>query len=81
MAKKEQNKGCMIVGARLCQIREALGKTQYRMALDLQLHLPHYKRLESGETDLRMSTLYWIITMLGITYEEFFSGRKVKTKM
>lgn len=80
MAKKEPHKSCLIVGSRLKEIRESLDKTQYRMALDLKMHLPHYKRLEAGETGIKLSTLLNIVEALGITYEEFFSGRKVKAK-
>lgn len=64
-----------VIGDRLRKIRESQEKTLYRVAVDSELALTHYRELEEGLRDPRLSTLAKIMEALGMSLQEFFSGQ------
>ena len=73
------------VGVRLRGIREAKGLSQDELAARAGIHRTFVGRVERGETNITMKTLYKIASGLGILMpellpSEFGKRAKVKTK-
>lgn len=64
-----------VIGDRLRKVRESQGKTLYRVANDSDLAITHYREIEEGLRDPRLSTLAKIMEALGTSFQEFFSGQ------
>ncbi len=65
------------VAARLKQLRKSKGFNNYEhIAFELGMSRSAYWRLESGE-NFSLKTLLKICKLLGVTFEEFFSGVNV----
>jgi predicted transcriptional regulator len=64
------------IGVKLMKRRKELGyKNSDDFAYDSGLNRSQYGKYEAGSQDMRMSTLIRTITLLGLTLEEFFSGK------
>ncbi|MFD3003105.1 helix-turn-helix domain-containing protein [Pontibacter toksunensis] len=62
------------IGERLKEIRIQKGYTSYEsFALDHDLGRMQYWRLEKGEANLTIRTLLKVLTIHGMTLQEFFS--------
>jgi transcriptional regulator with XRE-family HTH domain len=62
------------VGARMRQLRIERGYSNYEhFAYDNDISRSQYGKYEQGKDDLRLSSLYRVISSFNITIEEFFS--------
>jgi transcriptional regulator with XRE-family HTH domain len=61
------------VGARMRQLRLEKGYTNYEhFAYDHDISRSQYGKYEQGKDDLRLSSLYKVITSFGISPADFF---------
>lgn len=70
----EYIKGLILdIGARIIQIREKLGFTQYSLAKVAKVAQPSLLDIERGKTTPNVKTLEKLCSALGITLAEFFA--------
>ena len=74
MKKAEKLPELIEVGERLQQIRKEKGFTNYEhIAYELGMSRSAYWRLENGD-NFSLKTLLKVCKLLGVTFEEFFTG-------
>jgi transcriptional regulator with XRE-family HTH domain len=74
MKKQEKATELIAVSERLKQLRKEKGFANYEhIAFELGMSRSAYWRLESGE-NFSMKTLIKLCKLLGVTFEQFFSG-------
>jgi transcriptional regulator with XRE-family HTH domain len=62
------------VGARMRQLRIEKGYTNYEhFAYDHNIGRAQYGKYEKGRDDLRLSSLYRVLSEMGISFEDFFA--------
>lgn len=62
------------IGYLLTIWRKFMGLTQQEMARKIGLRQTHICHIESGDSDIRISTLERIVYGLGLSLEEFWQG-------
>lgn len=63
---------------RVKELREILDIAPEEMASGLSIDVAHYLQLESGESDIPISTLYEISAMLNVDFTTLLTGRTPK---
>ncbi len=62
------------IGAKIKYFRKELGLSQEALALEADISPAHLGRIERNEKNPTIETLDKIISAIGISYDEFFSG-------
>jgi transcriptional regulator with XRE-family HTH domain len=65
------------IGVKLVQLRIKNGYKSYEsFAIDNNLSRMHYWRMEKGKTNVTIKSLHRVLTIHGVTLEEFFRKDK-----
>jgi transcriptional regulator with XRE-family HTH domain len=77
MEKSEKLPELLVLSERLKELRKEKGYANYEhIAFELGMSRSAYWRLESGE-NFSIKTLIKVCKLLGVTFEEFFTGVEV----
>jgi len=62
------------IGNRIRELRTAIGMSQEKFALMIDMDRTYLASVESGKRNISIENLQKIIVGLGFTFEEFFKG-------